>query len=347
MKKLSSQLIWLVVIIVLVSSLFALVLSDYIAQLVFAGMEDEDVITIGLALKEVLLPVIVILLSLIQMQVYSKSITTPISDLTQATMKIASGNFETQISERTKIREIATLQSNFNMMARELRSNEILKRDFVSNVSHEFKTPLAVIKGYADLLCDPNTTEAERIEYAKVISKEAERLSHLTSNMLKISKLNNQEIIVNPKNFSLDENIRQAILLIINKMGDKDIEIIPDLLPLNISGDEELLSQVWLNLLDNAVKYTQSGGKIWVSMTKKPNGDIMVSIADNVIGMSEKVRCKIFEQFFQADGSHGKDGNGLGLAIVSKIIKLHKGNVNVLSTEGEGSEFRVTLPISA
>lgn len=344
MRKLSSQLISLVVVIILVSSLFALVLSDGLAKLLLSGLEYEDVLTFGLALKEILLPVIVILLSLIQMQIYSKSITTPISELTQATMRIAAGDFDTKIPEKTKIREIATMQSNFNMMARELKNNEILKRDFISNVSHEFKTPLAVIKGYADLLCDDSISDAERREYASVISRETERLSHLTSNMLKMSKLNNQEIIVNPESFSLDENIRQAILLIMGKMSDKNIEIDPELIPMNIVGDEELLSQVWLNLLDNAVKYTNPGGKITVMMTAKPSGGIIVTVADNGIGMDEKTRCKVFEQFYQADRSHGKDGNGLGLAIVSKIIKLHKGSITVQSTEGKGSEFRVTLP---
>ena len=346
MRKFSSQLISLIVVIILVSSLFSLVISDQLAKLIFSGidLEYEDKVTFGLALREVLSPVIIIVLSLIQMQIYSKSITTPISDLTAATMKIASGNFETQIQEKTKIREIATLQGNFNMMARELRNNEILKRDFVSNVSHEFKTPLAVIKGYAELLCDENLPERERLEYAHTITKEAERLSHLTSNMLKMSKLNNQEIIVNPKAIALDESIRQAILLIMNKMSDKNIEIEPDLIPIQITGDEDLLSQVWLNLLDNAVKYNRVGGKIWVTMSRKANGDVIVAISDNGIGMDEKTRCKVFEQFYQADSSHGKDGNGLGLAIVSKIVKLHKGSINVSSTEGEGSEFRVTLP---
>ena len=344
MRKLSFQLTWMVLIIVLVSSLFALVISDQVAKLLYSDMDYLDQLTFSLALKEVLLPIIVILLSWIQMRLYSKSLTKPISDLTNATVRISSGDFETTIPETSKIREIATLQSNFNMMARELRSNEILKRDFVSNVSHEFKTPLSVIKGYADLLCDESISEKERMEYAQMISKETERLSHLTSNMLKMSKLNNQEIIVAPKEFSLDEQIRQCILLVMNKMTAKNIEIEPELIPFTITGDEELLSQVWLNLLDNAVKYNKENGRITVTMTERKAGEISVTIADSGIGMDEKTRCKIFEQFYQADSSHGKDGNGLGLAIVSRIIKLHKGNITVKSTEGDGSEFCVTLP---
>lgn len=344
MRKLSSQLLSMTIIIVLISSVSALLISDLLANILFSGLDYADVITLGLAFKEVLMPVIAIIMTLVQIKIYSKSIINPIRDLTNATIRIASGKFDTNISENTKIREIATLQNNFNIMARELRSNEILKRDFVSNVSHEFKTPLAVIKGYADLLSDETLSAEERAEYARIIAKETDRLSHLTSNMLKMSKLNNQEIIVSPKSFMLDEQIRRCILLVMGKMNEKNITIEPELVQTEISGDEELLSQVWLNLLDNAIKYTNEGGKIWVELTVKPNGRAVVVISDNGIGMDEKTRCKVFEQFYQADSSHGKDGNGLGLAIVSKIVRLHGGKINVKSAEGEGSSFRVSLP---
>lgn len=345
MRKMSSQLISLVVMISLVSSMLALVISDQLVELIFTGFPEEDMILLGLAAKEILSPVIVCVLSWIQISLYSKGITRPLDDLMQATIRISSGNFETQINSRTKIKEIDTLQNNFNMMARELRNTETLKRDFVSNVSHEFKTPIAVIKGYADLLCDENLPAEERMEYAHVISKEAARLSNLTSNMLKMSKLNNQEILVAPKEFEMDEQIRRCVLLVMQKLNDKDIDIDIDLAPVTYTGDEDLLSQVWLNLLDNAIKYTNNGGKICVGMLQRPNHDIVVTISDNGIGMNEKTRCKIFDQFYQADRSHGKDGNGLGLSIVSRIIKLHGGSINVKSAENEGSEFKIILPV--
>lgn len=345
MRKMSSQLISLVVMITLISSMLALVISDQLVKLIFIGFPEEDMIILGLAAKEILSPFIVCLLSWIQISLYSKSITSPLNDLIQATIRISSGDFETQIQSRTKIKEMNTLQNNFNIMARELRNTETLKKDFVSNVSHEFKTPLAVIKGYADLLCDENLPVEERMEYAHVISEEASRLSNLTSNMLKMSKLNNQEILVSPKSFQLDEQIRRCVLLVMQKLNDKNMDIDIDLEPVTYTGDEDLLSQVWLNLLDNAIKYTNNGGKINVEMLQKPNHDIVVTISDNGIGMSEKTRCKIFEQFFQADKSHGKDGNGLGLSIVSRIIRLHGGSINVKSVENEGSEFKITLPV--
>ena len=346
MRKLDSQLISLVVVIVLVSSMFALVVADYLAEFVFSGLavEDEDVTILGLALKEVLMPLFVVIFSWIQMRVYSKSITAPISDLTKATQRIASGDFSTQITYSSKFKEIDTLQNNFNMMARELKNNEMLKRDFISNVSHEFKTPLSVIKGYADLLSEPDLPQSERVEYAAFISNEVNRLSNLTSNILRMSKLNNQEIIVSPKPFSLDEQVRQVVLLLMKKLSDKNIDISLNLQPVTVTGDEELLSQVWLNLLDNAIKYTNTNGKISITMESKPNGLVQTSISDTGIGMDEKTRCKIFDQFFQADSSHGKDGSGLGLSIVSRIVKLHRGSVSVQSKEGVGSVFNVVLP---
>ena len=345
MRKLSSQLISVVVIITLVASLLSLVLSDRISSVIFSEYSEDDALTLRFAFKEVLLPVIIAILSWIQISIYSKGITTPISDLTKATMKIAAGNFDTQITEKTQFKEIAQLQANFNMMARELHNNEVLKKDFVTNISHEFKTPLAVIKGYADLLCDPNISESERIEYAAAISKETERLSTLTSNMLRMSRLNNQEIIVSPHMFALDEQIRRCVLMLSKKWGDKNIDLDIDLLPVNYTGDEDLLSQVWLNLIDNAIKYTNDNGKIRITLTTKPNGDIIVDVMDNGIGMNQKAQVKVFEQFYQADKSRSKDGNGLGLAIVQRIVKLHHGVITVKSEEGKGSDFKVVLPI--
>lgn len=344
MRKLGSQLISLVVVIVLVSSMFALVLSDQITEILFHGYTEDDILVLGFAFKEVLAPIIAVVLSWVQIRVYAKSITAPISDLTDATLRIASGNFDTQIHSKTKLKEIATLQNNFNVMARELKNNEVLKKDFIANVSHEFKTPLSVIKGYADYMTHPATSESELRECAQLIATEAERLSNLTSNILKMSKLNNQEIIVSPKVISLDEQIRRSVLMLENKWSEKNIEIELNLTEANYVGDEELLSQVWLNLIDNAIKYTNPSGKIIITTSRKPNGDVLVSIRDNGIGMDEKTRCKIFEQFYQADSSHGKDGSGLGLAIVQKIVKLHHGTINVQSSPGVGSDFKVSLP---
>ena len=307
---------------------------------------EDDIILFVSAVKDVLLPVIYIALSWIQIKIYSKSITSPITDLSNATMLIASGDFDTVIDEGSTFREIAVLQSNFNIMAKDLRNNELLKKDFVTNVSHEFKTPLSIIKGYSDVLCDKNISEEKRIEYAKMISQESERLLHLTSNVLRMSKLNNQEILVSPVSFSLDEQIRRMVLMLEKKWSEKDIELDIELNHVTVSGDEELLSQVWLNLFDNAIKFSKQGGTIKLTLDYGEHNTAVVHIIDNGIGMTKEDCTRIFDQFYQADVSHSKAGNGLGLTIVQRIITLHKGTIDVTSELGNGSDFKVVIPVN-
>ena len=268
----------------------------------------------------------------------------PIIKLTNATREITLGNFDVEINYNNKD-EIGQLTTNFNRMINELKKIDTLRKDFVSNVSHEFKTPIASIQGFAQLLQQDDLSDENRKEYARIISEESSRLSHLTSSMLKLSKLENQEIIQKHKGFYLDEQIRKCILLLEPEWSKKLIDWDIELDRAMITADEELLQQVWINLLSNAIKFSSNNGKIIVSLKHLKEG-VEVSIRDFGKGMSSKTKERIFEKFYQGEEAHDVEGSGLGLSLVKRILDLHGAQINVESSLGEGSEFSVTLNIN-
>jgi len=268
----------------------------------------------------------------------------PIIKLTNATREITLGNFDVEINYNNKD-EIGQLTTNFNRMINELKKIDTLRKDFVSNVSHEFKTPIASIQGFAQLLQQDDLSDENRKEYARIISEESSRLSHLTSSMLKLSKLENQEIIQKHKGFYLDEQIRKCILLLEPEWSKKSIDWEINLDRAMITADEELLQQVWINLLSNAIKFSSNNGKIIVSLKHLKEG-VEVSIRDFGKGMSSKTKERIFEKFYQGEEAHDVEGSGLGLSLVKRILDLHGAQINVESSLGEGSEFSVTLNIN-
>jgi len=268
----------------------------------------------------------------------------PIIKLTNATREITLGNFDVEINYNNKD-EIGQLTTNFNRMINELKKIDTLRKDFVSNVSHEFKTPIASIQGFAQLLQQDDLSDENRKEYARIISEESSRLSHLTSSMLKLSKLENQEIIQKHKGFYLDEQIRKCILLLEPEWSKKSIDWEINLDRAMITADEELLQQVWINLLSNAIKFSSNDGKIIVSLNHLKEG-VEISIRDFGKGMSSKTKERIFEKFYQGEEAHDVEGSGLGLSLVKRILDLHGAQINVDSKLGEGSEFNVTLNIN-
>lgn len=271
----------------------------------------------------------------------SKRILEPIRALNKATEEVAKGDFDVQL-EIPKEYEFAILTKKFNKMVHELSGIETLRSDFVSNVSHEIKTPLASIQGFAKLVQDKNFNEEERSEFAEIIINESQRLSKLTSNVLKLSKLENQEIITEKTKFSLDEQIRCAILILEPEWSSKNIDLDIELEAVNIIENEDLLQQVWLNLIGNAIKFTNDCGSIGVNLASIEN-NIIVKISDNGLGMDKETQGHIFEKFYQGDKSHLSNGNGLGLALVKRIIELCNGEIEVKSKVGEGSTFIVKL----
>lgn len=266
----------------------------------------------------------------------------PILQLNNATQEVAKGNFDVTVKNDSQD-EIGQLTENFNKMTKELKSIEYLRKDFVSSVSHEFKTPLSSIQGFAKLLENNNLTEEERKEYLGIIYEETERLSNLSTNILKLSKLESQEIVFNKKEYHLDEQIRNAILLLEPKWSEKNIDLFIELDNISFLADEDLMQQVWINIINNAIIYSMQDGKISVKMYKEEE-KVIVIVDDEGIGMDEKTKERMFEKFFKGDNSHSKEGTGLGLALVKRIIDLHQGNIEVESELGKGTMIKITLP---
>lgn len=273
----------------------------------------------------------------------AKLIVKPIVELSLATKKVAKGDFDVQLDYKRQD-EIGDLAQNFNLMAKELNSMTYLRRDFISSVSHEFKTPLASISGFAKLLHKDNLSSEERKEYTAIIIEETTRLSKLSSNILRLSKLENQVIMEQKVKFSLDEQIRKCIVLLESQWSKKDIFLNIDLERIYFIGDEELMQQVWINLLDNAIKFSLPHGAISILLYQTPHC-ITVKISDNGIGMDTETQKRLFEKFYQGDRSHASSGNGLGLSLVERILQLCEGSIRVESTPSEGSTFTIELPI--
>lgn len=268
----------------------------------------------------------------------------PIRELINATTELSKGNFDIRIDLNSP-NELRELSDSFNKMAEELGSIELLRTDFINNFSHEFKTPIVSLKGFAKLLKDDNLSIEERNEYLDIIISESQRLSTLATNVLNLSKIENQRIITETKSFDLTESIRHSILLLETNWMKKDLQLDINLEEITYYANEELLNQVWLNLLDNAIKFTPEKGRIEINLVAF-NDFITLKIKDSGCGMTSEVKKHIFDKFYQGDISHTIQGNGLGLTMVEKIIKLHKGYIEVKSQVNKGSIFIVSLPIS-
>jgi len=268
----------------------------------------------------------------------------PILKLSSATKEVAKGNFDVQV-ENNSDDEVGQLTKNFNKMIRELKSIEYLRKDFINSVSHEFKTPIASIQGFAKLLQKGNLSKEEEQEYADIIVEETTRLSKLSSNILRLSSLENQEMLEKKTVFSLDEQIRKIILLLEHKWSNKNIDFDIELDEIQYHGDEELLQQVWINLLDNAIKFSNTNSSIIVRLYRTASA-AKLEISDTGIGMSEETMLRIFERFYQGDKAHSYDGNGLGLSLVKRILDLCNGSIHVKSKLHEGSTFTVELPVA-
>lgn len=267
----------------------------------------------------------------------------PLDDLVAATKRISAGDFSVRVDRKTHVAEIGLLVDNFNSMAGELEGTEMFRSDFINNFSHEFKTPIVSIRGFAKQLQSNDLTDAEKKKYAEIIALESERLSNMATNVLLLSKLENQELIGEKKPYSLDEQLRKCILLFEKEWERKNIEIDIELDEIEYNGNEELMSHIWINLIGNAFKYTPAGGRIALRVSVK-NKEAVISVSDNGIGMSDEVIKRIFDKFYQGDNSHSESGNGLGLSLVKRIVELCEGRIKVESEEGKGTEFTIYLP---
>lgn len=269
-----------------------------------------------------------------------------ISAMSEATKEVAKGNFDVELDEGSPIEELRDMAHSFNRMTKELAGTELLRSDFVENVSHEFKTPLSAIEGYATLLQKPGLSEEKRAEYTGKILYNTRRLSTLTSNILLLSRLENQELDIPRETFCLDEQLREVILSQEEGWAGKDLELEVDLDSADYRGNRDLLAQVWQNLLGNAVKFVPERGLVRVLLRREENR-LRVSVADTGPGMSGEVQRRVFEKFYQGDPSRASQGNGLGLALAKRVVDLHGGEIIVSSKEGKGTTFTVYLPLDA
>ena len=267
----------------------------------------------------------------------------PVKLITQATERIMQGDFSVRIRPMhgAGMEGFNQIGIAINAMAKELSGTETLRTDFIANVSHELKTPLAVMGNYATMLQRPGITEEERCEYAKAISEATRKLAQLITNILKLNKLENQQIFPQPKEFDLGEQLCECLLVFEDAWEAKGLEIETDLEDdVRIKSDPELLSLVWNNLISNAVKFTPDGGTIGLSL-KTEGGSVVVQVRDTGCGMKPEVGQHIFEKFYQGDTSHATQGNGLGLALVKRVVDILNGEIGVQSVYGEGSTFTV------
>lgn len=263
------------------------------------------------------------------------------SDLADGLAKAASGDYHAKL-DPTKSSIFAVAYNNFNKLEEELKKANTLQDEFVNNYSHEFKTPITSIKGFAELLLEEEVSKETKRKYLKIIVEEAEKLTYLANSSILLTKLNSQGIIPNKKYFSLDEQIRRCVIVLEPEYSKKNINLSCNLEEVSYFGSEEIMSHLWMNLINNAIKYTPDGGSISINL-RCYEETIMVSVIDTGIGMTQEELGQIFNKFYQVDKSKTMKGLGLGLSIASRIVQLAEGKIKVESEPNKGSIFTVTL----
>jgi len=272
---------------------------------------------------------------------FSKLALNPLRKVIDATRKVAAGDFSVQVRLKG-IEELEELSQSFNKMTRELSTIETLRSDFVNHFSHEFKTPLVSIQGFAELLEEGGLSPEEQKDYLGIIIAESQRLAALATKTLTLSKYENIEILADKAPFRLDEQIRRAITFVEQQWMAKRLDVHVELEKITFTGNEDFMQQIWMNLLDNAIKFSPQGGNIHIRLQWQSDA-IRFTIQDEGIGMDEQAKAHCFDKFYQADESQTKPGNGLGLAIVKRMLELHGGAVEVQSAPAQGSIFTVIL----
>ena len=269
-------------------------------------------------------------------------VTKPLSDAHAALDRIAEGDYDVEIRPRG-IRTVSHIADRVNTTAKELRSVEIMRNDFINNFSHEFKTPIISIEGFAKILRDESLTETERDEYLNIIISESRRLAELSTNILTLNKLENQTLLTGQTDFNVTEQIRLCVVLLESKWADKNISFDFIGKDYDIYANENLLQQLWINLLDNAIKYSHPDSEIRISVTKHSD-TLRFTFTDFGKGMTEEERKHAFDRFYQADLDHKTSGYGIGLPVAKKICELHSGSITLESTPDKGTTATVSLP---
>ncbi|PFN04378.1 sensor histidine kinase [Bacillus cereus] len=286
----------------------------------------------------------IVVLSIVFIAIAARYIIRPIQTFTKATQKIASGEYDIELEEGRKD-EIGTLAMSFKKMTKSIKELDEMRQEFVSNVSHEFQSPLSSIQGFSKTLQSENVTEEERKHYLQIIEGESKRMSSLCKQLLTLASLDKEETVLQVKEFHLQKQIKDVVFMLEWKWREKDIAVEFDVPNMNITGDENLLHQVWANLFTNSIKFTDQGGTIEFAARELENS-VEISISDSGIGMEQEEINRIFDRFYKVDTARARniEGSGLGLSIVHKIVELHHGIISVESKKGEGTTFRIEIP---
>lgn len=309
---------------------------EYMVNIVFQKNPDYDPL-VGLGM---LVPMAL----LMEFFTYflSRALYKKVNQIISGINQVAGGNYNVTLHPE-KLHPLTEIAENFNKMTRELRSVKTLRNDFINDFSHEFKTPITSINGFARLLLDTEVSQEEEQQYLQIIADESERLAALSNQTLMMSRLDSQQSIPDKIPYALDEQIKQNIILLSREWNAKKIDLGADLAPVTYVGNADLMSHIWMNLLNNAIKFTPECGTIDVSMRQEKD-TVLVSISDTGKGMTEDEILHIFNKYYQADPSHATKGMGLGLSIAHRIVELCGGSIEVTSRPGEGSTFTVILP---
>lgn len=346
----------LAVLLLVAIFLFCLVVSLICVALVLNGIIPRDFYTnpqsgiLGIALLS-------LSLSMLVSTCINRTLVRPLHRMTAAMDELARGNFDVRLDRRelSPLAEIAAYADSFNRAAAELGGTELMRTSFIGDFSHEFRTPITALNGFAQLLRDPELSAEERAEYVDIIVEESERLAGLSERILTLSRLESQAILPEVGPVDLSEQIRRCALMLEPKWEGKGVRVAVDLDPCTVQGNAGYLAEVWTNLLDNAIKFAPEGSCVSVGLYGGRRGEegregacdeAVVWVSDEGPGMDAATRARVFEKFFQGDASHAGAGNGLGLALVKRIVELHGGTVGVESRPGSGTVFEVRLPLA-
>ena len=333
----------LVIFMILLSAVLLAVLSVYI--FIWTGVIVEADEQINVANVVLIMVLVSLVLGWVISLFASKVPLKPVNSLINRMNSLAAGDFSVRLQFGKAVSNYSAfneLSESFNTLAEELEKTEMLRSDFINNFSHEVKTPIVSISGFAKLLKRGNLTEEQRIQYLTAIEEESRRLSDMATNVLNLAKVENQAILTDLCEFNLSEQLRSSVLLLEGKWSNKDLNLVLDFPEYTLEANEELLRHVWINLLDNAIKFTEPRGTVSVAI-KDIGDELAVSVSNTGKEIAPEKLERIFNKFYQADESHATEGNGIGLAVVKRVVELHSGSVEVISANGL-TTFTVSLP---
>lgn len=328
------------IVVFIILSITMLIVGIMVFALIQVGVLQKND-SPNLLFLVIVLAIVSILVGTVVAAILSRIPLKPVNVLINGMNRLASGDYGVMVDlgNFSIAREVS---ESFNIMAGELQNTEMLRSDFVNNFSHEFKTPIVSIRGFAKLLKKGNLTDEHQREYLNIILNESSRLADMATNVLNLTKIENQSILTDVTRFNLSEQIRNCVLLLEKKWLQKSLTVIVDFDEYEIDANEEMLKQVWINLIDNAVKFSPAAGEIGISITKSLEV-LAVSVRNKGTEICEEDRKRIFNKFYQGDTSHSPEGTGIGLSIVKLIIELHKGSISVISLPEE-TTFTILLP---